>query len=78
MFLDSTNKPEKTFIVHLLSICIRICELPNLFRLKYYISLKSNADYKLLRVFIDFLPCRVTRNFVISQKMYRKCNTCLS
>lgn len=27
MFLEFTNKPEKTYIVHLLSIFIRISEL---------------------------------------------------
>lgn len=55
MFLESTNKPEKTLIVHLLSICIRIRELASLFHLKHYISSsKNNANYKLLRVCVDF------------------------
>lgn len=41
----STDKPEKISVVHLLSICIRISELPKLFCLKCYISsLKSDAD----------------------------------
>lgn len=42
----STDKPEEISVVHLLSIYIRISELPDLFRLKYYISsLKSDADF---------------------------------
>lgn len=53
MFLESTNKPDKTSVVHLLSIFIGISELANLFHLKHYISSsKNNADYKLLRVFL--------------------------
>lgn len=74
MFLEFTNKPEETYIVHLLSIFIRINELANLFCLEYYISsLKSNANH-VTESFCRLLALHaLTRNLIISQKMYRKC-----